>query len=250
MTTIAFAEAAKSHFRQSTLEELKAYCDEQGIKYTKKEALDPGALKLKLLRTLGLHAEYETPDSRPESPALPKSRVVPEYNLSLSRAPFQGRRHRVMLRRPEGVKKENRRRISVNGYVCELRYDHVESVPEPIWLKIRDEKVGYARPERVLDSEGFLERQTTTLEHRGKYAYQYEGIEESTKNLCGSLKEWYQKQGYEWFDTLSQRELKRVADELDLRVLDKEGKLLPKDEMCYRILVDVFGEAPIKEQAA
>lgn len=244
---ITIEEAKETYFTKSTSEELKKYLTDIGVDI---DSLGPRArswesLRKRLMKTLGMN-EPGTSAPPVNNTVKLHSSVVPPYNMKPTGV-WEGRRHRLILNRPHGTKREAMKTFSVNGYVSEIRYGEPVSVPEPIWLLIRDTVVPVPKSIEIRDGV-VLDRQTMTLDYVKAYSFQDEGVENADR--CGSIIEWYQQQGFDFFKPLSIQELRRVAQELDIPWRDKDSKPIERSELLDRIYIHVFSDAPSTVVAA
>ena len=246
---IELEQAKETYFTQSTLEEILAYLKEVGVET---EKLGPrsrswDALRKRLMKTLGM-VEYGAPALPMNNTVKMHSAVVPPYNMKPT-GKWEGRRHRITLAKPENTRRETMRAFSVNGYVCEVKYGEPTPIPEPIWRLIESTQKAVPIPEVFKDGD-VLERATTKFVLEDAYSYKYHGVDPETADRCGSIIEWYQAKGIEFFKTMSLQELRRVAQEIDIPWRDEEKKPLDKAELLDRVYIHVWSDAPATDIAA
>lgn len=248
---IPIEEAKAKGFRESTKEELRSYFDEIGKKW-------PTAAKSdSLARTL--RAEFGIAENTFETPKVrvlkAKGGIFPPYNLGQT-GKWEGRRHRIRVKRPEGAtESENGLFLWANGSYSghptgyPIVYGEIQNVPEPVYLRLQELDAVRFRKEKVGDDE-ITEFDTTER----KYSVDYIGPDPDTKELAGSLQEWYRMQGPKWVQELKDKEITAVADRLDVsRVIRNThtGTVTEAsvDEVRRRVMVFLWSESEVEEAA-
>lgn len=224
---IPYDKAAEEGFRSSTTEELLFYIENVegwGKLIPQEKRQDPDFLRSFLLKKLGKYSEFEVRGAK-AAPQMARSRVKPPYNLSfVSGGKYEGRRHRVVLNKPKEVTKGLRELFRINGYAIEMRYGHVENIPEAFWIMLRDTKHGIPKVEKRY-TDGQLEQQTVSLEYIKTHSTDYRGVDEETKDRCATLIEWFRQQTTDpndpwgrsdWWYSLTPSEIATAAADLDV----------------------------------
>lgn len=246
---IPLKEAKEQSFAKSTRSELAAYAKELGLDNVPENA-NAATLKKAVCAALGIAMEAEG-----RSAPQPKvthiaggDKIFPSYNLTPNGI-WGGRRHRLTLPRPEGAKYAQAEGYTWNGkHTYYIPYDEVDNVPEPIYNIIVTNKRRRVKSERPLGGE--IGELTTKWEFDGN-PVNYMGVDEETKNRAGSLLEWYQSRGSEFFHELTDRQLSQVAAKLEVSSTQNLGhgippRVLPADELKARVLEFVYGYADAK----
>lgn len=243
---ISLNDAKASSFTTSTRAELAAYATELGIE-------PPRNADAKLLRKLVLNA-LGMVDSNPGASPAPMTvksagdsdKIFPSYNLSPSGI-WGGRRHRISLPRPEGVRLGQAEGFVWNGkHTYYVPYDEVIDVPEPIYQLLVTNK--RRRPVPVVTQlPGGGTEQTTGWEF-DSVSFQYISPDAETANRAGSLMEWYQSRGSAFFHKLTMRQMQLIAAKVELPTEQRLGPGVPprvftEDEMRGRLLEFFFSYA-------
>lgn len=239
---ITLEEAKRSAFENATIPELRKYCEQAGIEFA---PADSGPVLRKRLRSNFGIVSAANQFTAPRKKAKPKSSIFPEYNLTPDGI-WGGRRHRVRLPRPAGIKEGVAEIYGWNGkHGYPIKYDEVDLVPEPILNILKDKK--RPRPVRVDKGNGEI---TTSWEF-DDFPFSYLGVDEDTKDRAGSLTEWYQQKGAKWFQGLSIHELQSIARLIELSIMGEDKKPLEKSDLLARLNVFFFGYPdPLEEEAA
>lgn len=246
---IPLKEAQKENFAKSTRPELRRYAEELGIESVPADA-NAAQLRKMVCSALGIAIEAEG-KSAPAPQVVATSggdKIFPTYNLTPNGI-WGGRRHRISIPRPEGMKLGQAEGFAWNGkHTYYVPYDEVDSVPEPIYNIIVQNK--RRRPKSVRP-EGGTEGERTTAWEFDAAPVAYYGIDEETKNRAGSLLEWYQARGSAWFAELTPRQLEQVAAKLEVSRTISQGEKLPPrllshDELRDRVMEFLYGYADAK----
>jgi hypothetical protein len=239
---ISLEEAKKQAFENATIPELRNYCLTAGIEFA---PADSGPVLRKRLRSNFGIASAAQQFTAPRKKAKAKTEIFPPYNLTTDGI-WGGRRHRIRLPRPPGVKEGVAEMFGWNGkHPYPVKYDEVDLVPEPILNILRDKKS--PRPIRVDKGNGEI---TTSWEFND-LSFSYLGVDEDTKDRAGSLSEWYQNKGVKWFQERTLPELMAIARLIEISTNGADKKPLDKDGMLGRLCLFFFGyEDPLEEAAA
>lgn len=252
---ISLKDAQQNNFATSTRAELRAYAEELGL-----ENVSPTANSMQLRKlvcsALGLAVDADGHVATAPKITLNRSgdHIFPSYNLTPNGI-WQGRRHRMSIPRPEGVKIGQAEGYAWNGkHTYYIAYDEVDSVPEPIFNIIATNKRRRAKSVRP---EGGEMGELTTAWEFDAMPMNYLGLDEETRNRAGSLQEWYQSRGTQWFHDKSDREIQQIAQKLEVPATAWQGDKLPPrilspEELRLRVIENLFGfadaEAPPNEQ--
>ena len=244
---ISLKDAQESGFATSTRAELRKYAEELGIENIPKDT-NAAALKKMVFNALGLPMNPEQSGAA-HKPVVSTTRggdtIFPSYNLTPNGI-WAGRRHRMSLPRPEGVKIGQAEGYAWNGkHPYYIAYDEVDAVPEPIYQIIITNK--RRRPKMVRPEGGELGEVTTGWDF-DSMPMSYYGVDEETKNRAGSLMEWYRSRGTEWFNKLDYRQLSQIAGkcEVSMSQFVEPGvprRQLTENELRGRLLEFFFGYA-------
>lgn len=243
---ISLNEAKKTAFVTSTRSELRAYAEELGIEHVPANA-DAKTLRRMVCRELGVVIDVEGV----AAPAMVVKTtqggdaIFPSYNLTPDGI-WGGRRHRMSLPRPEGAKMAQAEGFAWNGkHTYYIPYDEPVAVPEPIYNIIVQNK--RRRPMNVPTPGGELGERTTEWEFDNAPMH-YIGLDPDTKDRAGSLLEWYQSRGTEWFANKTFRQLGQIAAKLEVRQTQFMGSGVPRrpldeEELRGRVMEFLFGYA-------
>lgn len=243
---ISLQEAQKSAFATSTRAELREYAKELGIEGLPDNA-NAAQLKKAVCAALGIVMEQEGRAAPQPQVSATKGgdKIFPSYNLTPNGI-WGGRRHRLSIPRPDGVKLGQAEGYSWNGkHTYYIPYDEVDSVPEPIYNIIATNK---RRRAMSVKPEGGVEGEMTTKWEFDSNPVNYIGVDQETADRAGSLLEWYQSRGSQFFHDLTDRQLVQVARLLEVPLTQYMGEKLPPrtlamDELRDRVLENLFGFA-------
>lgn len=244
---IPLKEAQQQNFSRSTRAELRAYAEELGVEAIPDNA-DAKLLRKMVCAALGIAVDAEgrgAPPPKIVGTSKGGDKITPSYNLTPNGI-WGGRRHRLSIPRPEGVKIG-----AAEGYIWDAKhtyyiaYDEVDSVPEPIYNILVTNKRRVPKAERPTGGE--MGELTTRWEFAGN-AIHYLGVDPETANRAGSLLEWYQAHGSEWIGELTTHQLRQVAQRLEVPSTQYMGDKLPPralsdDEMRNKVMEFLFGYA-------
>lgn len=237
---ISFDDALKTQLNASTLEELRYYHVEQfGVDAPKQT--NSTTLRNKLLKARGIINEFTGAKVGVFKPG--QEPIFPDYNLTPN-GKWGGRRHRIKVAKPnDATKNENIWHGSWNGSAPYfLRYNEVQAVPEPYYLRLRDSKRPRAENVRTVLEDGAVET-TTEIKLDDRYSISYLGVDPDTADKCGSLTEWYLNKGPEWFRKRTARDCELIAQKLELKWQDEQKRPLPHADILSRLIEFVFGFA-------
>lgn len=242
---IPIQEAAESRFESSTTEELQFYLTELG------EGLNSGdtqaMLRSRVLSAMGLTDAAGQLRRGGASTARVNDNdpIRPPYNLTPNGL-WGGRRIRVKLPRPEGAKLGRAEGIGWNGKATYwLGYDTVEAIPFPIYEILKDRKRRIVGQQKTRNADGSEE--TTTKWEFTDFALLVYGEDPMTKDRAGSLTEWYQGKGPNWFKKRTTRELQTIAQilEVPLQKGDTFKTSKTDEELCGDIFVALYGSSDV-----
>lgn len=240
---IPFEDALKRGFETSTREELLFYCENLGVDRIDKNG-DISKIKDAIFQSLGM--ARPGPAARPTNlREAPRSSVIPPYNLT-PHGRWGGARRRVMLPQPEGAKIARARAFGWNGKATYyLAYNEVVNVPYPIYAILLDMRMPRAKQIPVGDNG-----EVTTGWDFTPLPFTDLGDDPLTCDLAHSLTEWYQEKGEQFFIDLGDRDLRTVAQALEVPYLDKDRKNRPRDELLGDVLIFLFGYAVNENRVA
>lgn len=234
---VPFEDALNRGFETSTREELLFYCDTFGLDRIDRNG-DVGKLKDALYESLGI--PRPGPSQRVARREVPRSHVIPQWNLS-PQGRWGGRRRRIMLPRPGDAKLARAKSFGWNGKATYwLAFDEVVAVPYPIYGILLDTKT--PRPKQVqVGNSGEI----TTGWDFSSIPFTDYGDDPLTADRPGSLTEWYQDKGEEFYLKLGDRDLRTVAGQLDIAVIDPiDRRNRPREDLLCDVLIFLFGHAP------
>lgn len=244
---INLSTARETNFVNSTRKELHAYAAELGLDNLAPNA-DAKTARFAVMNALGMAPQ----DLAPTAHAMPvvsaggSDAIFPSYNLGVQGI-WGGRRHRLSIPRPDGVKAGNAEGYAWNGkHTYYIAYDEVTDVPEPIYHIIATNKRRRPYTERTTNQDGAVEM--TTAWAFDAASMNYLGVDAETKNRAGSLMEWYQSRGTKWFDPLTMRQMGLIAGRCDIPTVRVVGPnspvhVLNEDELRGRLKEFFFGYA-------
>jgi hypothetical protein len=247
---IPLKDAQAEGFATSTRAELRKYAEDLGVENIPSNA-NAEALKKIVRAALGMatedHAGPAPATFKPQvTSAGGADKIFPSYNLTPSGI-WGGRRHRLSIPRPEGVKVGQAEGFAWNGkHTYYLPYDEVVDVPEPIYQLLITNK--RRRPiQKTVNIPGGGTEVTTAWEF-DSVAMNYLGVDKATENRAGSLMEWYQSRGSEFFDKLPMRSMQLIATKIEIPQAHVRGPGIPpvpftEDEMRGRLKEFFFGYA-------
>lgn len=238
---ISLEDAQKHSFASSTVEELRAYCDELGLAHDKRNK--SAGLITMLCRELGINEPNNFAGHKANVVSVKaKGDITPDYNLTPN-GRWGGRRHRVRLIRPQDTKIEAGKMFNWNGKDFGIAYDEVTNVPEPFYQILVGTRKKYARGVSVDIGEGAKEIHTHFFDAGEAFPFQYLGVDPETADRAGSLLEWYQQKGPRWFHERNRRDLERISGLCDVDLKDKHGDRLDEAALRDALLVFFFSYA-------
>lgn len=251
-----FEQAKAARFKKSDFNEIRQFCKLIGVELDPAENKEYHKAKQKLIDACGLG---EPGESEP-APVVKKvdfrrSDLVPPYRLRLDEG-YEGLRHCVIINPPNDriprAENEKRRAIFVNGYWFEFKYGELVKMPDPVWQKIKGEKIG--SPEQVTTvNNGVIEGTTTVLREQKYWNYEYHGVDPDTADRAKNIKDWYQQRGIDFFRKLKLSDLRIVATALGIGYTVRENNIvrnLAENELRDKIYIDVFSDIPVFEDEA
>jgi hypothetical protein len=247
MSRISLNEALKTQFNASTLRELRDY-------YAEKTGAEPApqmnskTLRDKLLKLCGIANEYT--GAKVGVFKAGQEPIKPDYNLTPN-GKWGGRRHRIRVSKPsDATKSENIWHASWNGSAPYfLRYGDVQAVPEPFYLRLKDQQRVTPISTRTVLDDGSVEI-TTVLRLDDRHSISYLGLDPETADRAGSMSEWYQRKGPEWFRARTERDCQLIAQTLEIKWQDDDRRPLAHADVLARLMEFVFGHADAIEEAA
>jgi hypothetical protein len=239
-------DAKARRFETSTTEDLLEFCGYLKIQTGDNDNQDK--LRQRLMQHLGMTDPSGAPTRNRPTTAVAKTKIRPDYNLSIN-GKWGGRRHLLKLSPPPGTKLGRAEPIGWNGKATFwLPYNEVHSVPEPIYQILRDRRSRTVLQDRIKQPDGTEE--ITTKWEFNSIPVEYHGIDPKTKDLAGSITEWYQAWPPSWFKKLNTRELQTVCGLLEVPIKNKNGAIevsKTDDEMRADIFVFLFGYADVED---
>lgn len=247
--------ARESSFAESTRAELRAYAEELGLDNVAPSA-NSATLRAAVMNALGM-APTNVSDTGPHK-AKPitssggSDNIFPSYNLG-PQGIWGGLRHRMSIPRPDGAKAAQAEGFAWNGkHTYYLPYDEVTDVPEPIFRIIATNK--RRRPVEDKHPDGMGGNEITTKWEFDSMPMNYIGVDPVTKNRAGSLMEWYQSRGTDFFDALTLRQMTLIAGRCEVRTVQVLGPGVPprpfsEDELRGVLKEFFFGYADAVAEA-
>lgn len=243
---ISLNDAQENKFATSTRSELRAYAEQLGLENVPPNA-NSATLKKLVCNALGIALESEG-----ASAPTPKvttihggDTIFPSYNLTPNGI-WQGRRHRLSIPRPDGVKLGAAEGFAWSSkHTYYIAYDEVQDVPEPIYNIIVTNK---RRRPKMVRPDGAEAGEFTTAWDFDAVPMNYLGPDEDTKDRAGSLLEWYQSRGSAWFEDKTDRQLRQIAAKLEVATTAWNGdgqprRMLNTEELRGAIMEFLYGYA-------
>lgn len=244
---ISIEQAQKDQFQNSTREELIGYCDQLDLKADRRS---PKAMIAALCAELGVAPPGHSQVTHNVRKAIKaKGSVLPPYNLTPNGV-WGGRRHRVVLHRPEGVKVEGGKVFGWCGKTYAIAYDEVTSIPEPFYNILRETVSPRTRTVDVPLGDGTTERHIEIVPGSQTFRFDYRGVDPDTADRAGSLSEYYRNLGPQFFDQRNLSELREIAKLCDLNLRDEEKHLKDEARLREDLMVFFFGYAQVEMEAA
>lgn len=249
---IPLQKAKENHFLTATRKELMAYATELGIDTVPPNA-NAAMLRKMVCSSMGIALDVEgSPAPMPEVRAAEGGdSILPSYNLTPNGV-WGGRRHRISIPRPEGMKIGQAEQYNWNGkHPYWIVYDEVDSVPEPIYNIIAQTKRPIHKSTRP---EGGSEGELTTRWEFAPAAITYLGVDEETRQRAGSLLEYYRARGTKWIRERNPRQLQQVARLLEVSTRENMGEKVPPrilshEEILAKIMEFLYGYADAEVEA-
>lgn len=244
---ISIEQAQKDSFQSSTREELITYCDSLDLKVDRRS---PKAMIVALCNELGLAPPGHNPVTHNIRQAVrAKGNVLPPYNLSPNGV-WGGRRHRVILKRPEGVKIEGGKVFGWNGKPFAIPFDEVCSIPEPFYNILCETISPRTKSVDVPLGDGTIEKHIQIVAGNQTYDFHYKGVDPETADRAGSMSEFYRSKGPQFFADLKLSEMREIAKLCDVNLRDEDKQ--SKDELRLRadLMIFFFGYADVELEAA
>lgn len=249
---ISLKDAKASNFSTSTRAELHAYAIELGMEPPRNA--NAATLRKMVFNALGM--VETTPGAQSTMPLVKSSgesdKIFPSYNLTPNGI-WGGRRHRISLPRPEGVRAGQAEGFAWNGkHTYYVPYDEVIDVPEPVYQILVTNK--RRRPKMVETVIPGVGTETTTGWDFDNNSFQYIAVDAETANRAGSMMEWYQSRGTDFFRKLTMRQMQLIAAKVELATEQRLGhgvppRMLNEDELRGRLLEFFFGYADAEAEA-
>ena len=247
-TKIPFEEATKHRFSISTSAELREYLDEAGVPHAPSDTQE--ALRRKCLELVGLSVRdpYATPTARPKTFKASDREITPKIRLDPNGI-WQGRKWRIRVPRPADSKLARAELVGWNGkHPYAVLFDEVVSVPEPILNGLTDMKRVMPKTVPVF---GGAQGEVTTEWEFADYTIQILGVDPLTAELPGSLTEWYQWKGPNFYRTCNTRELQTICGRLDIDINtgpENNRRHKTDEELLASVLTFLYSD-PTAEQA-
>jgi hypothetical protein len=240
MSAISYDTAKAVKFENSTLPELRAYHAERFGEAAPAKMNGP-TIRTKLLRAEGMVNEFS--GAKVGVFRASDTPIKPDYNLSAN-GKWGGRRHRIKVSKPrDATKNEAVLPISINGAAnYYIKYGEVQDVPEPVYLRLKMLTVPVPTPKRTVFEDGTVEV-TTLLNETDKYPISYYGVDPNTADRAGSLSEWYQMKGPDWFRERTERDCQLIAAEIEMPWRDEKKQPLPARQILDQLIEFFFGFA-------
>ena len=241
---IPLETAERQGFAASTPAELRAYY----LQVTGEKAppaMKPDNILKALLAKRGIVNEFS--GVKASAVSQPDVAIFPPYNLTPN-GEWGGRCHRIKASKPpDATKSENAWIGSWNGSPDQvIFYNEVAVVPEPIYLRIRSQEQITPVAKRIFNQEDGSVDVTTELKVQDRHSISYLGVDPATADRAGSLTEWYQMQGPDWFRERSDRDHQRIAQYIEMRWQDADGNPLNATLLRNRLIEFFFGHADAK----
>jgi hypothetical protein len=246
---IDIQDAAKSRFTGSTSDELRQYLTDLG------ETFDAGAdqdtLRKMVLAAIGLVDVAGAPERAKSPRAMSAGEPIrPPYNLTAN-GKWGGRRMRIRLPRPQGSKLAGAEPVCWNGKAPYwIAYGEVVAIPIPIFAILTDRKDRQVVPDRIKQPDGTEE--ITTKWIFSDMAIQIIGVDPLTADRAGSMTEWYQEKGPDWFKKRNTRELQSICGLLEIPLTKGDVMKTSKsdEELVSDIFVFLYSHADVVERPA
>lgn len=205
---MSLTQAVDANFAKSTKAEMLSYFDELGVAKPHHLTGEDKVRKL-LLQACGKDPDYVAPQVITRRK---RSEVIPPYNLIPGRAKPGGRLHRIRLHRPGDTPANDAgKAFSSGGHWSQtLTYEAVELVPECILNAVREPTKGRGVVRQRVDEQGNKVVYTEVMVDPA-YRYDYLGVDDATKDLAGSLHEWYQTKGESWFRGITHEQVREIT---------------------------------------
>jgi hypothetical protein len=244
---ISIEQAQKDQFQNSTREELIGYCDQLDLKADRRS---PKAMVAALCEELGVALPGHSQVTHNVRKAIKaKGSVLPPYNLTPNGV-WGGRRHRIVLHRPDGVKIEGGKVFGWNGKPYAIAYDEVTNIPEPFLNALKETISPRTRSIDVPLGDGTVERHIEIVQGGQTYRYDYRGVDPETANRAGSLSEYYREKGPEFFEALTKADMREICKLCDINLRDEERQLKDETRLREDLMIFFFGYAQVEMEAA
>lgn len=244
---ISIEQAQKDQFQNSTREELIGYCDQLDVKADRRS---PKGMIVALCEELGIALPGHSQVTHNVRKAIKaKGSVLPPYNLTPNGV-WGGRRHRVVLNRPDGAKIEGGKVFGWNGKTFAIAYDEVTSIPDPFYQILVQTKNPRVRPVEVHLGDGSMEKHIDIIEGGQTYRFDYRGVDPETADRAGSLSEYYRNLGPKFFDARTLPELREIAKLCDIQLRDEEKALKDESRLREDLMIFFFGYPQVEMEAA
>lgn len=234
---IPIEKAAESRFASSTDAELAHYLETLGLDPIEGEPQEKA--RGRVLAAMGLTDISGADRRRTSSAASVKHNgpvIRPPYNLTPNGL-WGGRRRRIKIPRPDGVKAGQAEPISWNGKATYwLPYEKVESVPYPIYLILMDRRKRIVGRETVRSGDGAEEMRTTFS--FSEYPMSDFGDDPLTADRAPSMTEWYRERGVKFFLARNTRELQSICGLLEISVT--RGDIQKSAKSDEELRADIF----------
>lgn len=253
-------EVAKQElFKNSTREELRAYCKIAEIQGVKPQHQDEALTRI-LCRHFDITIDPKAPNAKVLASIRPKSQVTPDINLR-PEGIWGGRRWRGKVHKPQNeiFKSDAGLYVFANGSYggtkegYYIRFGATQVIPEPIYMRLKElERTSHEQEDQPVVVDGVKHNnKVLKFTHDPMYNLDYR-VEEGTENLPGSMLEWYQTKEPNWYVARDLREMQIIAKELGLETHEynergtKKSVVIPLESLRASVFTFVYGYAEIE----
>ena len=240
--------AIDSDFKFCDKAELREHCKELGIPVGPNTKED--AMRVKLLAHYGKQSEFEP--ARATARKGIRSRVLPPVNLIFEKGQWGGRRHAVTVFRPKDEPDiAGGFDITVNGYAYPVVYGELSKMPEPHYLALKNMHSVRGRITLAPNPDGGNPLPTTTLMSERRFSMDYVGVVPETAHLPGSLVEYYNGLGQQFFEDLDSKQVRELCMYIgDIPMRDKMDREFDAELLRSKLIAYFFPEVTNEEYEA
>lgn len=183
----------KNRFQGLTREQLRQAGVEMQLNFGPNTGED--VMRKKLCEKLGVVGEEAVQAAAPaaEEAAPVKMRRMLRPRLAPGDV-WEGRRHKVRIHRNEETKNHKSCVLGWEFVKRSFAYEEMIDMPEPYFFVLRDAKIGRIEQEPELDKMGFRIGTINKEIFVPRFSYDYYGVTEATKDLPGSIIEYWQRE--------------------------------------------------------